>query len=107
MNAFRNNPEEMAHQHKSGWLSTGDISEMDEDGFAILWTGKKTWSLPVMISDALRLWRIRVATMRKQKRYIAFYTKQAFVLDTQDIFPDTFHYFRKGRKGHYGRYGIV
>jgi long-subunit acyl-CoA synthetase (AMP-forming) len=42
MNGYRNNPEETAHQHKRGRLPTGDISEMDEDGFAILWTGKKT-----------------------------------------------------------------
>ena len=33
MQGYWNNPEETANQLKNGWLSTGDIAQMDEDGY--------------------------------------------------------------------------
>ncbi len=41
MQGYWNNPEETALQLKDGWLSTGDIAQMDEDGFFYIVDRKK------------------------------------------------------------------
>jgi long-chain acyl-CoA synthetase len=33
MMGYWNNPEETKNQLKDGWLSTGDIGQMDEEGY--------------------------------------------------------------------------
>jgi len=41
MKGYWNNPEETANQLKDGWLSTGDIAQMDEDGYFYIVDRKK------------------------------------------------------------------
>ncbi|MFO7570781.1 MAG: long-chain fatty acid--CoA ligase [Smithellaceae bacterium] len=41
MQGYWNNPEETAIQLKDGWLSTGDIAQMDEDGYFYIVDRKK------------------------------------------------------------------
>ena len=41
MKEYWNNPEETANQLKDGWLSTGDIAQMDEDGYFYIVDRKK------------------------------------------------------------------
>ncbi len=41
MQGYWNNPEETANQLKDGWLSTGDIAQMDEDGYFYIVDRKK------------------------------------------------------------------
>lgn len=41
MKGYWNNPEETANQLKDGWLSTGDVGQMDEDGYIYLVDRKK------------------------------------------------------------------
>lgn len=41
MQGYWNNPEETANQLKDGWLSTGDIGQMDEDGYIYIVDRKK------------------------------------------------------------------
>ena len=41
MKSYWNNPEETANQLKDGWLSTGDIAVMDEDGYFYIVDRKK------------------------------------------------------------------
>jgi len=41
MQGYWNNPEETANELKDGWLSTGDIGQMDEDGFFYIVDRKK------------------------------------------------------------------
>ncbi|MDQ5988140.1 MAG: Long-chain-fatty-acid--CoA ligase [Syntrophus sp. SKADARSKE-3] len=41
MQGYWNNPEETANQLKDGWLSTGDIARMDEDGYFYIVDRKK------------------------------------------------------------------
>ena len=41
MKGYWNNPEETANQLKDGWLSTGDIARMDEDGYFYIVDRKK------------------------------------------------------------------
>ena len=41
MCGYWNNPEETANQLKDGWLSTGDIGQMDEDGYFYIVDRKK------------------------------------------------------------------
>jgi long-chain acyl-CoA synthetase len=41
MQGYWNNPEETAHQLKGGWLSTGDIGQMDEEGYFFIVDRKK------------------------------------------------------------------
>ena len=41
MQGYWNNPEETANQLKQGWLSTGDIAQMDEDGYFYIVDRKK------------------------------------------------------------------
>jgi long-chain acyl-CoA synthetase len=41
MQGYWNNPEETANQLKDGWLSTGDIAQMDEDGYFYIVHRKK------------------------------------------------------------------
>ncbi|PKN69943.1 MAG: long-chain fatty acid--CoA ligase [Deltaproteobacteria bacterium HGW-Deltaproteobacteria-12] len=41
MQGYWNNPEETANQLKNGWLSTGDIARMDEDGYFYIVDRKK------------------------------------------------------------------
>ncbi len=41
MQGYWNNPEETANELKDGWLSTGDIAQMDEDGYFYIVDRKK------------------------------------------------------------------
>jgi long-chain acyl-CoA synthetase len=41
MQGYWNNPEETANQLKDGWLSTGDIGQMDEEGYFFIVDRKK------------------------------------------------------------------
>jgi long-chain acyl-CoA synthetase len=41
MQGYWNNPDETANQLKDGWLSTGDIAQMDEDGYFYIVDRKK------------------------------------------------------------------
>ena len=41
MQGYWNNPEETANQIKDGWLSTGDIGQMDEEGYLYIVDRKK------------------------------------------------------------------
>lgn len=41
MMGYWNNPSETTHQLKDGWLSTGDIGQMDEDGYITIVDRKK------------------------------------------------------------------
>ena len=41
MQGYWNNPEETANQLKDGWLSTGDVAQMDEDGYIYIVDRKK------------------------------------------------------------------
>ena len=41
MQGYWNNPEETANQLKNGWLSTGDIAQMDEEGYFYIVDRKK------------------------------------------------------------------
>jgi long-chain acyl-CoA synthetase len=41
MQGYWNNPSETANQLKDGWLSTGDIAQMDEDGYFYIVDRKK------------------------------------------------------------------
>jgi long-chain acyl-CoA synthetase len=41
MQGYWNNPEETAHQFQDGWLSTGDIGRMDEEGYIYIVDRKK------------------------------------------------------------------
>lgn len=41
MQGYWNNPEETAHQLKDGWLCTGDIAQMDEEGYFYIVDRKK------------------------------------------------------------------
>jgi long-chain acyl-CoA synthetase len=41
MQGYWNNPEETANQLKDGWLSTGDIAQMDEEGYFYIVDRKK------------------------------------------------------------------
>lgn len=41
MQGYWNNPEETANQLKDGWLNTGDIAQMDEDGYFYIVDRKK------------------------------------------------------------------
>ena len=61
MKCYYNNPEATAELLKDGWLYTGDMAKMDEDGFIYLVDRKKDVIItggeniyPVQIEDFLR-----------------------------------------------------
>ncbi len=41
MKGYWNHPEETGRALREGWLHTGDLAWMDEDGFFILWINEK------------------------------------------------------------------
>ena len=43
MVGYRNQPEETANMIREGWLYTGDIGELDADGYIFIRDRKKIW----------------------------------------------------------------
>lgn len=68
MQGYLNRPEETREMLRDGWLYTGDIGHMDEDGYVFITSRKKTSSSPAASRCGRARWRRSSVPIRQCPR---------------------------------------